>query len=462
MPTAQGFLGDVLGILQVVQNGLGRASVLGNGGFLRGHLAVDDGHMLGVVNGGIVGGQDFHVIGTALVVSAGVDVGDDIRRGFRGGAGQIVIEDVQNFHCHLGILAVLADHQEPVGGVFVVGVDDAVVIGHRIGDVLGLRHQGLDAAQTPVGDMPCAKDDAQLVVDHHGVDVIGGAGAELGIQDALLVPLVHLGPGSFDFGRQGGPAHGAVGVFDPSVDVAAHGVGDAHGIADIIAGKSHAHGVVAAAYIGVHKGLGHSGDVIQRDAQVAVGVGVDAQLVQPVLAHPAQDRDAVVGVRAGNTHQPAVKGCHAQAAAVVGIVEALDVVRGVLLVHIGQVIGQAVVHHLDKGVVAVDGQDVGQFARGDAGGQLVGVSVAACFKAVHQIHVELGFNVTGVGVVFKSLAFREQGSGRRFRKTAQGDGQGVHIGSVFVLGHGNGGRFIAASAGGQCGECAGNGSGLQK
>ena len=220
--------------------------------------------------------------------------------------------------------------------------------------------------------------------------------------------------------------------------------------------------MVAAAYIGVHKGLGHSGDVIQRDAQVAVGVGVDAQLVQPVLAHPAQDRDAVVGVRAGNTHQPAVKGCHAQAAAVVGIVEALAVVRGVLLVHIGQVIGQAVVHHLDKGVVAVDGQDVGQFARGDAGGQLVGVSVAACFKAVHQIHVELGFNVTGVGVVFKSLAFREQGSGRRFRKTAQGDGQGVHIGSVFVLGHRSGGRFIAASAGGQCGECAGNGSGLQK
>ena len=38
---------------------------------------------------------------------------------------------------------------------------------------------------------------------------------------------------------------------------------------DIIAGKSHAHGAVAAAYIGVHKGLGHSGDVIQRDAQVA-------------------------------------------------------------------------------------------------------------------------------------------------------------------------------------------------
>ena len=195
--------------------------------------------------------------------------------------------------------------------------------------------------------------------------------------------------------------------------------------------------MVAAAYIGVHKGLGHSGDVIQRDAQVAVGVGVDAQLVQPVLAHPAQDRDAVVGVRAGNTHQPAVKGCHAQATAVVGIVEALDVVRGVLLVHIGHVIGQAVVHHLDKGVVADDGHDVGQFARGDAGGQLVGESVAACFKAVHQIHVELGFNVTGVGVVFKSLAFREQGSGRRFRKTAQGDGQGVHIGSVFVLGHGD-------------------------
>ena len=122
---------DVLGILQVVQNGLGRASVLGNGGFLRGHLAVDDSHVLGVVNGGIVGGQDFHVIGTALVVSAGVDVGDDIRRGFRGGAGQIVIEDVQNFHCHLGILAVLADHQEPVGGVFVVGVDDSKHVTER-------------------------------------------------------------------------------------------------------------------------------------------------------------------------------------------------------------------------------------------------------------------------------------------------------------------------------------------
>ena len=39
--------------------------------------------------------------------------------------------------------------------------------------------------------------------------------------------------------------------------------------------------------------------------------------------------------------------------------------------------------------------------------------------------------------------------------------QGVHIGSVFVLGHRNGGRFIAASAGGQCGECAGNGGSLQ-
>src|SRR5699024_8396012 len=91
VPAAQGFLGDVLGILQVVQNGLGRASVLGNGGFLRGHFAVDDGHVLGIVNGGVVGGQDFHVIGTALVVSAGVDVGDDLRRGFRGGVGQIVI-----------------------------------------------------------------------------------------------------------------------------------------------------------------------------------------------------------------------------------------------------------------------------------------------------------------------------------------------------------------------------------
>lgn len=81
----------------------------------------------------------------------------------------------------------------------------------------------------------------------------------------------------------------------PSVDVAAMALAMHMASAISLPEKAHAHGVVAAAYIGVHKGLGHSGDVIQRDAQVAVGVGVDAQLVQPVLAHPAQDRDAVVG-----------------------------------------------------------------------------------------------------------------------------------------------------------------------
>jgi len=133
----------------------------------------------------------------------------------------------------------------------------------------------------------------------------------------------------------------------------------------------------------------------------------EAELIQPVLAHPGHQRRVGLGLDVGDAPDFSVDGGRVQGDAFGLFVVEEDIFVGVFFYVRGHILEDASFHQL----LELDGGDdhrVGDFAAGDSQVELVGVAVAGHYPGEGDVNVEGVFDVFQGAVIFDGFAFGEQ------------------------------------------------------
>ena len=129
-------------------------------------------------------------------------------------------------------------------------------------------------------------------------------------------------------------------------------------------------------------------------------------LLQPVLSHISHTgRTVQIGSWYG--HQSSVISSRIQTAASIGIINFLNIIACIILIDIGQVLHQLILHQLIQNIFRTDKQRIRQFPGSNGQGHLPVIILPIGLKVVQNPHIQLIHYIPGISIVLIGIPIRK-------------------------------------------------------